>query len=529
MATYSILSLNRVFIPRLKQIRTLSTQLQRDYKEWCGVIGLEIHAQILSESKMFSGSATTYGAPTNTQVSFFDAALPGTLPVLNKRCLEAGVLTSLALGCNINKVSLFDRKHYFYADLPAGYQITQYFKPLAQGGKLKYYVPGHSKDKGHVEKEARITQIQLEVDSGKSLHDYTDRTTLIDLNRAGMGLMEIVTEPDFKNGEEAAAFLKELQLLLMTLGTCNGKMSEGSLRVDANISIHRPSEPYGVRTEVKNINSIRNVAKAIDYEIERQIVDRNEGKEIENETRSFDSETGETVSMRDKEGFQDYRFMPEPNLLPVHVYDNSTVPCDAHSEVVNIDTLREQMPELPNKKREHLQKNYNLSIEVSNILLFEDGLLQLFEDSVNASKGRLSSVQIICNFLMNEFLQYLNALNTTVKQSGITAVALADICDMLDQGEISRGTAKEVLLLLFEDPSQTPSSIVQSRNWNQIQNVEYLEKTCSEVIENNAKAVKKYKKGKTKAINSLIGEVIKKTGQRADPVLVNNILKKLLE
>ncbi|GAB1601586.1 glutamyl-tRNA(Gln) amidotransferase subunit B, mitochondrial-like [Argonauta hians] len=529
MAVQNIFTLNRLFIPRLKYIRTLSTELQRDVSEWCGVIGLEIHAQILSKSKMFSGSGTTYGAPTNTQVSFFDAALPGTLPVLNRKCVEAGVLTSLALGCHINKVSLFDRKHYFYADLPAGYQITQYFKPLAQRGELPYYSSEQSNQKDYVQKVARITQVQLEVDSGKSLHDYTDKMTLVDLNRAGMGLMEIVTEPDFRNGEEAAAFLKELQLLLVTIGTCNGKMSEGSLRVDANISVHRPGEAYGVRTEVKNLNSIRSVAKAIDYEVERQISEMREGKEIQNETRSFDMETGQTLSMRDKESLLDYRFMPEPNLLPIHVFDNSSIPPDPHTDGVNMDSLKEQMPELPQVKRQHLHTKYNLPVEVINILLYEEGLLELFEATVKETGGSLTSVQIICNVLINDFLYCVNMSHTSVNKSGVTAAAVADICQMLANREISRATAKEILVLLFENPSLTPKSVVKSGNWTQIDNVEYLRNICSEVIKDNTKSVKKYKKGKLKAINSLIGAAMEKTGQRANPALVTDIIKEMLE
>uniref|UniRef100_A0A3Q3VZ68 Glutamyl-tRNA amidotransferase subunit B n=1 Tax=Mola mola TaxID=94237 RepID=A0A3Q3VZ68_MOLML len=271
-----------------------------------GVVGLEIHAQINSNTKLFSGSSVRFSAPPNSLVSFFDASLPGTLPVLNKRCVEAVVMTGLALNCTINKKSLFDRKHYFYADLPAGYQITQQRQPTAVNGRLTYsFLEG--KKRSQVTKTVSIKQIQLEQDSGKSLHDDVRGQTLIDLNRAGVGLMELVMEPDMSCGEEAAAAVRELQLILQTLDTCQGNMSEGQLRVDANVSVHKPGEPLGIRTEVKNINSIRYLAKAIDYEIQRQIDILQSGGRVQNETRAYDSKSGETVPMRDKEGLQDYR------------------------------------------------------------------------------------------------------------------------------------------------------------------------------------------------------------------------------
>uniref|UniRef100_A0A8C6V0T3 Glutamyl-tRNA amidotransferase subunit B n=1 Tax=Neogobius melanostomus TaxID=47308 RepID=A0A8C6V0T3_9GOBI len=276
-----------------------------------GVVGLEIHAQIRSNTKLFSASAVRFSSPPNSLVSFFDASLPGTLPVLNKRCVEAAVMTGLALNCTINQKSLFDRKHYFYADLPAGYQITQQRRPIAVDGVLNYSLMGGKKKKNQVvRKSARITQIQLEQDSGKSLHDDLQSQTLIDLNRAGVGLMELVMEPDMSCGEEAAAAVRELQLILQALGTCEGNMSEGQLRVDANVSVHRPGQPFGVRAEVKNINSARNLARAIDYEIQRQIQVLESGGTVQNETRAYDSKTGGTVPMRDKEGLQDYREPP---------------------------------------------------------------------------------------------------------------------------------------------------------------------------------------------------------------------------
>lgn len=521
----------RLLSYRNVQCRFFSTKPQaqcQPKKKWCGVVGLEIHAQILSKSKMFSGSATSYGAPTNTQVAFFDAALPGTLPVLNQRCVEAAVMTALALKCRINKISTFDRKHYFYSDLPAGFQITQYHKPLAIDGKLEYIIPSASKKQEVINKMARITQIQLEVDSGKSLHDHKDHQSLIDLNRAGVGLMEIVTEPDFVNGDEAAAFLRELQSILVTLGTCDGKMSEGSFRVDANISVHRPGEPYGVRTEVKNINSIRHVSKAINFEIKRQTEELEAGNEIQNETRSFDLDTGETVLMRDKEGFQDYRFMPEPNLPPIYVYDDQSLP-GTDSKVVNMDAIQSEIPELPNQKRLRLQQDYELSLDKINMLSFEHGMMVLFEDILAiVSHEPLVKPQNIINFLMNDFLSVLKSKNLSVDNSGIPTSALADICILIDKDEISKGTAKNVLIELFNRPSQSVRNIVGSNKWYQINDIDQLKDLCEEAFSQYPAAVTKFKKGRKRAINPLIVHVLNATDGCANPQKVRDILLKML-
>ncbi|ELW50433.1 putative glutamyl-tRNA(Gln) amidotransferase subunit B, mitochondrial [Tupaia chinensis] len=340
--------------------------------KWAAVVGLEIHAQISSNSKLFSGSQVRFAAPPNSLVSFFDASLPGTLPVLNRRCVEAAVMTGLALNCHINKKSLFDRKHYFYADLPAGYQITQQRLPIAVNGSLTYSVCLGKPRNQMVTRTARVKQIQLEQDSGKSLHDDLRSQTLVDLNRAGVGLLEVVLEPDMSCGDEAATAVRELQLILQALGTSQANMAEGQLRVDANISVHHPGEPLGIRTEVKNLNSFRFLAKAIDYEIERQINELESGGEILNETRSFDYKLGCTVPMRDKEGKQDYRFMPEPNLPPLRLYDDASSPPagTASQQVVNIDRIRETLPELPGVTRERLVRQYGMLPEHSFTLLW---------------------------------------------------------------------------------------------------------------------------------------------------------------
>ncbi|XP_075005607.1 glutamyl-tRNA(Gln) amidotransferase subunit B, mitochondrial isoform X5 [Calonectris borealis] len=438
---------------------------------WVPVVGLEIHAQISSNSKLFSGSQVQFAAPPNSLVSFFDASLPGTLPshqngssavvqklltgVLNRRCVEAAVMTGLALNCSINKKSLFDRKHYFYADLPAGYQITQQRVPIAVNGSLSYSLCIDNKMSQMVTKTVRIKQIQLEQDSGKSLHDDTRSQTLVDLNRAGVGLMEVVMEPDMCCGEEAAAAVRELQLILQTLGSSQAVMAEGQLRVDANVSVHHPGEHYGVRTEVKNINSIRFLAKAVDYEIERQIEELENGGTILNETRAFDSKLGCTVPMRDKEGKQDYRFMPEPNLPPLILYDAKSLPANMnHQQVVNIDWIHERLPDLPSVKRAKLVEQYGILPEHSFTLL--------------------------------------------------------------------------VLAELWKGEGKTPLEIVKEKKLELIQDQKELEQICQAVIDGQENEVMAIKAGNRKVLNKLIGLVQRETQGRSNPVLVKQLLEKKL-
>ncbi|KAG9480051.1 hypothetical protein GDO78_011848 [Eleutherodactylus coqui] len=445
---------------------------------WESVVGLEIHAQINSVSKLFSSSQVKFAAPPNSTVSFLDASLPGTLPTINRRCVEAAVMTGLALNCTINKKSLFDRKHYFYADLPAGYQITQQRLPIAVNGILTYrYQVGASWNE-MATKCVRVKQVQLEQDSGKSLHDDAMHQTLIDLNRAGIALMEIVMEPDMTCGEEAAAAVRELQLILQTLATSHANMSEGQMRVDANISVHHPGEPYGVRTEVKNINSARFLAKAIDYEIKRQKEILDIGGTILNETRAFDYKLGVTIPMRDKEGKQDYRFMPEPNLPPLILYDTNSLPANMKADqVINIDLIKEKLPELPSVTRERLVEQYGILPEHSFTLVNEDGLQEYFEAVV-----KLSNVdpKKIIGWVIKDLLGHLRQQNLTIKQSMVTPSSLAELLTLLEKRVISSSAAKQV-------------SAVQQ--------------------------------GNLKVMNKLIGLVQKTTKGRADPVLVKTILE----
>ncbi|KAJ8271845.1 hypothetical protein COCON_G00107040 [Conger conger] len=480
-------------------------------RELVGVVGLEIHAQINSSTKLFSGSQVGFSAPPNSQVSFFDASLPGTLPVLNRRCVEAAVMTGLALDCTINRKSLFDRKHYFYADLPAGYQITQQRVPIAEGGTLQYsHLIGHKQGQV-VTKSVRIKQIQLEQDSGKSLHDENRSQTFIDLNRAGVGLMELVMEPDMQCGEEAAAAVRELQLILQTLGTCQGNMAEGQLRVDANVSVHRPGEPLGVRTEVKNINSARFLARAIDYEIERQMEVVGSGGTVLNETRAFDFKSGQTIPMRDKEGLQDYRFMPEPNLPPWWC-----------TTVVLIDAVRERIPELPRATRARLVHAFGLRPEHSFTLVNEDGLTEYFESLANMTRAEPKKA---IGWVIKDVLGLLNQQGRNVSQSPVSPRALAQLLDLLEDGRVSSSAAKTVFQELWKGSGRSPAQIVEEQDLGLVDDSTEIQRICQSVIDSHPEEVRAIRAGNRKVLNKLMGLVQKQTKGRADPVKVRAMLE----
>ncbi|KAF1395399.1 hypothetical protein PFLUV_G00011120 [Perca fluviatilis] len=496
---------------------------KRAPQQLVGVVGLEVHAQINSNTKLFSGSGVRFSAPPNSLVSPFDASLPGTLPVLNKRCVEAAVMTGLALDCTINRKSLFDRKHYFYADLPAGYQITQQRRPIAVDGMLTYSLLGGKKRSQVIRKTVSIKQIQLEQDSGKSLHDDLRSQTLIDLNRAGVGLMELVMEPDMSCGEEAAAAVRELQLILQALGTCQGNMSEGQLRVDANVSVHRPGEPLGVRTEVKNINSVRYLARAIDYEIQRQIGVLQRGGTVQNETRAYDSKSGETIPMRDKEGLQDYRFMPEPNLPPLIVYeDNASLPSgiDACQAVV-VQKIREGLPELPSVKRDRLVQTYGILPEHSFTLVNEDGLVEYFEAVLKATKMQPRKV---IGWVTNELVGHLKQQDMSVSQSPISPSALAELLELQETGHISSSVAKQVFQEMWRSSGRTAPEIIQEQDLGLVSDIAQLHSICQKVVDSHPDEVHAIRNGNEKVLNKLMGLVQKETKGRADPVLVRAIL-----
>ncbi|XP_056121066.1 glutamyl-tRNA(Gln) amidotransferase subunit B, mitochondrial [Rhinichthys klamathensis goyatoka] len=500
---------------------------KKSLPQMVGVVGLEIHAQIQSTSKLFSGSHVRFLAPPNSLVSHFDASLPGTLPVLNRRCVEAAVLTGLAFNCTINRKSLFDRKHYFYADMPAGYQITQQRLPIAVDGTLVYSLFEGRRRNQVITKSVKIKQIQLEQDSGKSLHDNEQSQTLIDLNRAGVGLMELVMEPEMCCGEEAAAAVRELQLILQALGTCQGNMAEGQLRVDANVSVHRPGEPMGVRTEVKNINSVRHMAKAIDYEIQRQMEVLESDGTVLNETRAFDSKSGNTIPMRDKEGLQDYRFMPEPNLPPLFVYESeASVPAGVDSaQVVVIDRLSAQLPELPSVRRTRLVETYGVLREHSFTLVNEDGLMDYFESVVQMTKVEPRKV---IGWVMNELMGNLNLQSLKVSQSPISPCALAELINLVESGHISSSTAKQVFQEMWKATEKTVGQIVKEQDLWMINDKEELRKICQRIVDRHTEEVQIIRGGNKKVLNKLMGEVQRETKGRTDPVQVRAILEEMI-
>ncbi|XP_063585494.1 glutamyl-tRNA(Gln) amidotransferase subunit B, mitochondrial-like [Penaeus indicus] len=492
---------------------------------WQPVIGLEIHAQISSTSKLFSRVGTRFGAPPNSQVGVFESAHPGTLPVLNKRCVEAAIKTALALQATVNKTSWFVRKHYFYPDLPAGYQITQLDHPIASDGHLDFIVYNAAVHRKPYRHSVKLIQIQLEEDSGKSIHDKENHRVLVDLNRAGQPLMELVFAPDLRDGEEAAALVKELSLILLQLGTCNCRMEEGSLRVDANISVHRPGEPLGTRTEVKNLNSIRSLVRAIDFEIERQIGILESGGVITNETRSFDADRRETITMRDKEVVQDYRFMHEPNLPPLRLFDSSEG-SGRQNGSLDINAVRQELPELPEEKRQQLMKNYGVTLENAIILVNNPIILDFFLD-VMADKKRDS--RLVCNLLLTNLLGTLNSANVDFQKSPMSAGAFGEIVDLQQSGQILNDTSLRLIDLICNDGDlRSPTQIVNANNWLKFSDDDLLESLVVKVLNDNQNLVKKYRAGKKKMFNALMGKVRAATDSRADMKKVKEIITKKL-
>ncbi|XP_044753394.1 glutamyl-tRNA(Gln) amidotransferase subunit B, mitochondrial [Coccinella septempunctata] len=487
-------------------------------EKWKSVVGLEVHAQITSKTKLFSPSSSEFFSPVNSNASFLDASLPGTLPVLNKSCVEAGVTTALALNCTLNMVSMFDRKHYFYGDMPAGYQITQQRSPLARNGILQFFVYTPGVHKSPYSKEVRIKQLQLEQDSGKSLHD-TDRS-LVDLNRAGMGLMELVFEPDLKDGEEAAALVKELIAILKAIGTCSCKMEEGALRVDANVSIHRNGEPFGVRTEIKNIGSVRGVASAVQYEIDRQIKMKEKGQNIINETRSWNATSKSTLPLRDKEEKQDYRYMPEPNLPPLHLSYGNFIP-----ESVDVEPLKKALPELPAQTRIRLNKELGLTENQAILLVNDSTLLTLFEKALEVKSLK---PPLLANIIIYEFSKIITDFDSRHEEIPHWIHFLADCVDLLDTRQINRNTLRYLFKTLSEGCREDALQIVKTQDLFQITDAQELEKCCEEVLKENEKIVSLYKGGKKKVYKALMGRLSAKTQDKADMAKCDEIMKKLL-
>ena len=484
--------------------------IETESGKWEVVIGLEIHAQIISNSKLFSSASTKFGAGPNENVSYVDAALPGVLPVINSFCVDQAIRTGLGLNAEINKVSFFDRKNYFYADLPQGYQITQYFHPIISGGYIDI-----ERENGETHR-VNIHHVHIEQDAGKSIHDQSPVKSFIDLNRSGIALMEIVTQPDMRSAEDAALFLQKLRSILRYLKTCDGNMDEGSMRADVNISIHRPDTPFGTRAEVKNVNSIKFIATAVNYEIQRQIEILENGGEVEQETRLFDSEKGVTRTMRSKEDAQDYRYFPEPDLPPLVL------------EQSRIDDLKKTIPELPDAKASRFQQDYDLPKYDAELISSEMEIANYYEKALAATKTCDKSVaKLLSNWLLGELFAQLNKANKSISESDISAEDLAELVMLIKDEVISGKIAKEVLELMWNEKKKA-SVIVEEKGLKQITSTDEIKKSLQAVLDENQDKVAEYKSGKEKLFGFFIGQAMKKTGGKANPKMLNEILRELL-
>ena len=479
--------------------------IKRNSRIYEVIIGLEVHAQVLSKSKLFSGSPTNFGASPNTNVSLVDAAFPGMLPVINKFCVEQAVKTGLGLKARINLFSVFDRKNYFYADLPQGYQISQYKNPIVGEGEVALDMPYGTKKIG-------IERLHLEQDAGKSIHDLDPNSTYVDLNRSGVALMEIVSKPDLRSPDEVNAYIKKIRSILRYLGTCDGNMQEGSLRADVNVSVRLTGDNnFGTRCEIKNVNSIKFMQMAIEHEANRQVDELENGKKIDQETRLFDSKKNITKSMRTKEDAHDYRYFPDPDLLPLKL-DQSL-----------IDNLKKELPELPDEKKDRFIKEYNLSTYEANILVSEKEVSDYYEEVIKYSDKKLAT-----NWITGDLFAVLNKKNISISKSPISAKNLSSLINMISCAKISGRIAKEVFEIM-QEKDENPEQIVQSRGLTQQSDPKELEKIILEILSNNKDKVDQYKSGKKKLFGFFVGQVMKISGGKANPQLVNEILKNKLK
>ena len=471
---------------------------------WETVIGLEVHAQVVSKAKLFSGAATVFGAEPNTQVSPIDAAFPGMLPVINRFCVEQAVKTGLGLAAEINLRSVFERKNYFYPDLPAGYQISQYLQPVAGHGRISLDLPD-----GTV-REIGITRLHLEQDAGKSLHDQHPALTYVDLNRAGVALMEIVSEPDLRSAEEAGLYLRKLRSILRYLGTCDGNMEEGSLRCDANVSVRRPGAPMGTRCEIKNVNSIRFVMQAIEYEARRQIELLEEGGRVEQQTRLFDVGRGITRPMRSKEEAHDYRYFPDPDLLPL-VLDPDWV-----------ERIRASLPELPDAKKARFMSQYGLSTDDAGVLVAEKETAVYFE---RAAQGR--DAKVAANWVVGDLFGAVNRLGIGIGQSPVSASQLGALIDLIADGTISGRLAKDVFAEMVASGAD-PTAIVEANGLRQVTDSTAIEAAIDTVLAAQADKLAEYRAGRDRLYGFFVGQIMRATKGKANPALVNQLLKKKL-
>ena len=473
---------------------------------WETVIGLEIHVQLSTESKLFSSASTDFGAGQNTQASVIDLAMPGVLPVLNKNAVYMAVKFGLAVDAKIARKSIFARKNYFYPDLPKGYQISQYELPIVFDGKLDINVDG-------IKKRVGITRAHLEEDAGKSIHDLYSHESAIDLNRAGTPLIEIVSEPDMRSSREAVVYLKKIHSIVKSLGISDGNMQEGSFRCDANISLRKTGDDFGTRAEIKNINSFKFVESAINYEVIRQRDILESGGSVIQETRLYDPKKDETRPMRSKEEANDYRYFPDPDLLPVEISEEK------------IDEIKLTIPELPDEKKNRYKKNYGLKEDDAEILSLNTALSIFFEESIRESN---SDAQLVANFILSELVGLCNRHNVEISDATIQPLHVSQLMNYVAKGKISSKQAKDILNELWKGKIDI-DEIIRSKNIEQVSDTVILSKEAQKILEKHPKEVQDYKNGKDKLMGFFVGQIMKETKGKANPKVLNEILNKLLK
>lgn len=473
--------------------------------DWEVIIGLEVHAQVTSEAKLFSGASTKFGNDQNDNVSLVDAAMPGMLPVINEECVRQAVKTGLGLKAQVNKRSLFDRKNYFYPDLPQGYQISQFKDPIVGEGKIIISV-GPDNQGQFEDTEIGIERLHLEQDAGKSIHDQHPTMSYVDLNRSGVALMEIVSKPDMRSSDEAKAYVTKLRTILRYLGTCDGNMDEGSMRADVNVSVRKPGGEFGTRCEIKNVNSIRFVGQSIEYEARRQIAILEDGGSIDQETRLFDPGKGETRSMRSKEDAHDYRYFPDPDLLPLEFSQDY------------VDALAAELPELPDEKKDRLVNELGLSVYDASILVTEQSIANYFEVVAKGRDGKLAA-----NWIINDLLGALNKAGKDIDQSPVSAEQLGAIISMIQDETISGKIAKDVFEIVLNEGGD-PAQIVEERGMKQVTDTGAIEAAVDEIIANNPQQVEKAK-AKPQLAGWFVGQVMKSMGGKANPQAVQKLVR----
>ncbi len=476
--------------------------------DWEVVIGLEVHAQVSSNAKLFSGAATAFGGEPNAHVSLVDAAMPGMLPVINEECVRQAIRTGLGLNAQINLRSVFDRKNYFYPDLPQGYQISQYKSPVVGEGQVKVDLPdGESIVVG-------IERLHLEQDAGKSLHDQHPTASYVDLNRSGVALMEIVSKPDLRSSEQAKAYVSKLRTILRYLGTCDGDMEKGSLRADVNVSVRKPGEPLGTRCEIKNVNSVRFIGQAIEYEARRQIGILEDGGTVDQETRLFDAVKGETRSMRSKEEAHDYRYFPDPDLLPLEFSQDY------------VDALKAELPELPDAKMARFIAEFGLSADDAGVLVAERESAEFYEAVLAALGNRERDGKLAANWVINELFGRLNKESLAIASSPVSAAQLAAIIDLIGEGTISGKIAKDLFEIIWVEGGD-PREVVEARGMKQVTDLSAIEKVVDDIIAANPEKAAQVA-AKPAMIGWFVGQVMKSSGGKANPQAVNDLLKSKL-